>query len=160
MIYSLFGWLIENVYSLITTRVFFKPNLFIGPFKPMYGIAPVLLILMINETTSWLITLLLCFVIPTLVEYISGLMLYKLYGRRWWDYTHLPFQIQGHICLPFSLSWVILSLLCLKVIHPYVNATYESIESYWIWIWPSIVFYFLMEMLISFRRHRILIPTS
>lgn len=159
-VYSFFGWLIENVYSLVTSRVFFKPNLFFGPFKPMYGFAPILLILFISEDTPLAAVLVLCFTIPTLIEYISGVLLHRFFGRRWWDYSHLPFQIQGHICLPFSLCWLVLSFFCINVINLYMLTLFHSMETYWTWLWPIVLLYFFTEMLVSFRRQRVLMPTT
>lgn len=123
-IYSLIGWVLENSYSYFTKRRFFKPNFFHGPFKPMYGFAPVLLVYFIGPETSLGFTILLCFFIPTFIEYISGSLLQKFFRRQWWDYSDMPFQIRGHICLPFSLCWVLLSFVSLKWVHPAIVSFY------------------------------------
>lgn len=44
MLYSFGGWLLEGLYQLLMTGSFWKPNFLLGPFKPMYGIASVLLL--------------------------------------------------------------------------------------------------------------------
>jgi uncharacterized membrane protein len=152
-IYSLFGWLLENSYSYVTRRQFFKPNFFHGPFKPMYGFAPVILVYLIGPKTNWGIALLLCFFIPTLIEYISGALLQKFFQRQWWDYSNMPMQIHGHICLPFSLCWILLSFACLKWIHPSIVSFYGSAQMFWTWIWPAIILYFIAELALSIRRH-------
>lgn len=48
--------------------------------------------------------------IITLLELISGIILNM--GLHWniWDYSQLPFNILGQVCLPFSLLWFCLSL--------------------------------------------------
>lgn len=152
-IYSLMGWLLENCYNLIINRKFFKPNFFFGPFKPMYGFAPLLIVYIIKPETNWMIVILLCFLIPTFVEYISGALLQKLFNRQWWDYSGLPLQLHGHICLPFSVCWVVLSFVCLKLIHPVIVASFSKVESAWNLIWPIIVLYFIAEIILAFRRH-------
>ena len=43
MVYAFFGWCLENFTSLATKGTFFKANFMKGPFKPMYGLAPVIL---------------------------------------------------------------------------------------------------------------------
>ncbi|MEH7274778.1 putative ABC transporter permease [Neobacillus vireti] len=155
-IYSLIGWLLENTYSLVTKRKFFKPNFFLGPFKPMYGFAPVLLVYLIGPETSWPVILLLCFFIPTFIEYVSGALLQKCFQRQWWDYSDMPLQVQGHICLPFSLCWILLSFACIKWIHPVIISAYKVSELLWAWIWPAIILYFIAELTLSIRRHSIL----
>ncbi|MEH7247687.1 putative ABC transporter permease [Neobacillus niacini] len=152
-IYSMIGWLLENSYSYVTKRKFFKPNFFLGPFKPMYGFAPVLLVYLIGPETNWGVVLLLCFFIPTFIEYVSGVFLQKLFQRQWWDYSDMPLQIHGHICLPFSLCWILLSLACLKWAHPAIESVYKAAEFLWAWIWPAVMLYFIAEFTLSIRRH-------
>jgi uncharacterized membrane protein len=152
-VYSLIGWLLENCYSKITGREFFKPNFFLGPFKPMYGFAPLLLVYFIGPETNWLVVILLCFFIPTFVEYVSGLLLQKLFQRQWWDYSNMPLQLHGHICLPFSLCWILLSLICLKWVHPIIVALYGGMEFLLAWVWPAIALYFIAELVLAVRRH-------
>lgn len=153
MVYSFLGWLLENNYSFFTNREFFKANFLWGPFKPMYGFTPLLLLFLITENTHWPYVILLCFFIPTLVEYVSGFLLLKLFQRQWWDYSDIPMHLHGHICLPFSTCWIFLSLICLKWIHPIIEASYEVMEPYWVWVWPSVLLYFLTELVWAIRRH-------
>lgn len=152
-VYSFFGWLLENSYSFFTKTGFFKPNFLKGPFKPMYGFAPVLLLFFINKNTTWPVLMVLCFFIPALIEYVSGLMLQKLFHRQYWDYSNLPLQLHGHICLPFCLCWAVLSLLCIKLIHPKITAIFQAVEPYWTWIFPVVILYFIIELFIAIWKH-------
>ena len=95
------GWLLENSYSFITTREFIKPNFLWGPLKPMYGVAPLLLIFLLQQEMHWSFLLFLCFFIPSLVEYITGLLSEKLFQKKWWDYSHFPLQLHGHYVCTF-----------------------------------------------------------
>ncbi|EKN71392.1 hypothetical protein BABA_01880 [Neobacillus bataviensis LMG 21833] len=152
-VYSFFGWLLENSYSFFTKREFFKENFLYGPFKPMYGFAPVLLVYLISPETNGLMMILLCFFIPTLVEYVSGAMLQKFFHKQWWDYSGTPMQLHGHICLPFSICWVFLSLAVVKWIHPAIASMYGVIEPYWAWVWSAAGLYFLADLVLAVRRH-------
>lgn len=151
--YSFLGWLLENSYSFFATRKFFKEGFFWGPFKPMYGFAPILLVYFISPESNWFVVVLLCFLIPTLVEYVSGVLLQTFFKRQWWDYSHIPIQLHGHICLSFSICWIFLSVLCIKWVHPAIVSIYEQIEPYWIWLSPFVLVYFLVELIIASRRH-------
>lgn len=49
----------------------------------------------------------------TAVELLTGLAVNRSY--RVWDYRDLPLNFMGHICLPFSLLWVPLSLIAMEL---------------------------------------------
>lgn len=102
-VYSCFGWILENSYSYIKQKKFLKDNFFLGPFKPMYGISPLLLILLTEFRMPLFFFLICCFLVPTIVEYVSGVMLYRFFNRKYWDYSHMRYQFQGHVSLIFSL---------------------------------------------------------
>ncbi len=40
-------------------------------------------------------------ILPSTLELVGGWALYKLYHTRWWDYSDMPFNIDGYICLEF-----------------------------------------------------------
>lgn len=49
-------------------------------------------------------------VIVTLIEFISGCYLNIYLGLGVWDYSHVPFNLLGQVCLPFSIIWMFLSI--------------------------------------------------
>lgn len=152
-IYSFIGWILENTHSLFTRKKFFKPNFLLGPFKPMYGFAPILLVYLVSPNMHWTLLLLLCFLIPTAVEYISGVWLERRFNRKWWDYTGHSLNLQGHICLTYSFCWIFLSLICIYFIHPIIRLGYEKIEFLWSFVWPIVIVYFVVEIILAFKRH-------
>ena len=153
MIYSFLGWMLENSFNFFTKGKFLKDNFLYGPFKPMYGFAPLLLVLLAAPDLHW--GLVLCFVIPTAVEYVSGALLKKLFNQQWWDYSDKRFQLHGHICLPFSICWTVLSLIFLEWIHPAAINVYEAVNPYWNWVWSAVGLYFLADLVLTVRRHAI-----
>lgn len=48
--------------------------------------------------------------IVTLIEFISGYYLNIYLGLGVWDYSHVPFNFLGQVCLPFSIIWMLLSI--------------------------------------------------
>lgn len=48
--------------------------------------------------------------IVTLIEFISGCYLNIYLGLGIWDYSHVPFNFLGQVCLPFSIIWMLLSI--------------------------------------------------
>ena len=48
-------------------------------------------------------------IIITILEFIVGVVVNLILKWNIWDYSMLPFNILGQICLPFSLIWFLLS---------------------------------------------------
>lgn len=71
----------------------------------------------LNEGYSWDMPLikqmLHSAIIVTIVEFISGLVLNVFLGLNVWDYSNLPFNIMGQICLPFTIIWFLLSFVAI-----------------------------------------------
>ncbi len=152
-IYSFIGWVLENSFSYSTGRPFLKDNFLKGPFKPMYGFAPVLLILLISPGYPLPIILLLCLLVPTIIEYITGAILYGVFHLRYWDYSNERWQLHGHICLNFCAIWLVLSFFTIRFVQPLVALLYESIQQIWVWFYPTVVLYFGIELVFSLKRH-------
>lgn len=153
MVYAFFGWILENCTSLLTTGKFFKANFFIGPFKPMYGFAPLFLIILLIPDSSWFSIILLCLLIPTTVEYVSGFLLMTFFKRRWWDYSRQPLNVQGYICPVYSLCWLFLSLICLQFIQPLTSQIYIHLQHGWTVLYPFVLAYFFGEFIFAVKRH-------
>ena len=47
----------------------------------------------------------------TLIELVFGLFFNILLKKNIWDYSKVPFNLKGQICLLYSVYWIILSLL-------------------------------------------------
>ena len=74
-----------------------------------------LLIGAINEYFPWDLSIwvqcLIGGLLVTLVEFVSGLILNYQLRLDIWDYSGMPLNLMGQICLPLSVAWVGLSLL-------------------------------------------------
>lgn len=51
--------------------------------------------------------------IVTIVEFIAGCILNLWLGLNIWDYSEVPFNILGQICLPYMLLWILLSAVAI-----------------------------------------------
>ena len=68
----------------------------------------------INEVIPWEMPLVLqgvigsaCIVTP--LEFVTGCIVNLWLGWNVWDYSNIPFNVMGQICLPFSALWVVVS---------------------------------------------------
>lgn len=49
-------------------------------------------------------------VLVTVVEFIAGLIVNIWLGLNVWDYSNLPLNILGQVCVSFMFLWFLLSL--------------------------------------------------
>ena len=75
------------------------------------------LIGLLNEILPWEMPLwkqgIVGAVIVTTVEFISGCIINLWLGWNVWNYSDMPFNLLGQICLPFSIAWVGLALVAI-----------------------------------------------
>lgn len=124
VIYSFLGFLLEVVYARLTHSG--KPDrkcFLLLPLCPVYGLGA----LAILTAAQFLYhrPLLLAVVgggAATAVEYLMDLFYEKVLGVSFWDYSDLPLNINGRVCLPFSLAWGVLALGLVYLLHPWMEA--------------------------------------
>ncbi|MCC8074098.1 MAG: putative ABC transporter permease [Clostridiales bacterium] len=66
-------------------------------------------------------------IIITATEFVFGVMFNLVLKEHVWDYSNIPLNIMGQICLPFSLLWLALSGIAFKVIEktePFLSKIY------------------------------------
>lgn len=51
----------------------------------------------------------------TLLEFITGLVVNVKLNWNVWDYSNVPLNFMGQICLPFTIIWIFLSLIIIIV---------------------------------------------
>lgn len=134
-IYGFIGWIIENIFSYYIHGHFQKDGFLKGPFKPMYAIAMAWIVELYNALPNIIFLIIISFIIPTAVEYITGVLMRRFFHKNYWDYSQEKYNYEGIICLRFSLIWVILSIIAVKIIHPYfIYEIYNLLNE----IWPNL----------------------
>lgn len=155
-IYSFLGWIVENIYCLIVTGAFQQDGFLRGPIKPMYGIGVLLLVLYnkyfkVNTFTLWF----LCFIVPTLIEYLSGYMLKKFFNKTYWDYSTLRYNYKGLISLRFSLYWMFLSFTAIYILQPVIDSLYARSFNIYIRLFPFILALLVIDVIYTVKVLRV-----
>lgn len=120
-IYSFLGWNVEVIYQCFKLKKFINRGFLFGPFCPIYGVCILILILSLKNFSDNLIVLfLIATLLTSLIEYVTSYILEKFFNEKWWDYTEDPLNLNGRICLHFSLGWGMASIFIFKVINPIV----------------------------------------
>ena len=117
--YCIFGWVFESTYVSLRTHKPTNRGFMKGPWLPLYGSGAILVLLVTLPYADHPVGVYFAGMIAaTILEYITGVVMVKLFKVRYWDYSYKKIQFQGHICLSSSLAWGGLSLLMVYVIHP------------------------------------------
>lgn len=99
-----------------------RSGLVYGPFNPVYGIGAVVMTLALyryrNRSSS--ISFFGGAVVGSVIEYLLSWGQETLFGSTSWDYSRMPFNLDGRICLLYSLFWGILGVLWIKSLYPRV----------------------------------------
>ncbi len=118
-IYSFLGWVYESILVSVREKHWANRGFLIGPICPIYGAGGLLFALM-GTHLSIPVTFLVCMVSSAVLEYLTGLTLEKLFHASWWDYSNMPLNLNGYICLPASLLFGAMGVAVSHFIHPLV----------------------------------------
>ena len=131
IIYSFIGFVVETLFALVNYNVLESRKSFLyGPFCGIYGVGAVVLILVLRLFNKNNYTLFLggC-ITGSIIEYIMSFLGEILFGVRWWDYSKRFLNINGRICLLYSIFWGILSLILIRIINPTIDKFIDYIKS-------------------------------
>ena len=131
IIYSILGYIIETIYGILTKGVWESRQSFLyGPFCGIYGLGAVVLIVSLqyfNKSTNKLFVG--GFIVGSIVEYLVSFIGELIFHVKWWDYSHMPLNINGRICVYYSLFWGILAVYFMTTFHPRVERFIDKIEA-------------------------------
>ena len=151
--YSMMGWLVESIYMSfcnhkITNRGFAK-----GPFCPIYGFGAltVFFVLRPYSDNSILLFFLGSFLATTL-EFLTALVMKRIFGEIWWDYHEKPFNYRGIICLESSIAWGFYTLFLFMFLQNIVAAFVAMIP-------VPIISYNIHTFLLTRHTHYTEVPT-
>ena len=118
-VYSCIGWCVEVVHAALKTGKFVNRGFLNGCVCPVYGVGVVLILLCltpINKNAG--ILFVASVALTTMLEFITGFVLEKLFHTKWWDYSKEHFQIKGYVCVKYSLLWGLACVLVVDLVHP------------------------------------------
>jgi uncharacterized membrane protein len=144
----------ETIYASVTERKYINRGVLTGCFCPIYGFGAIIIIQSFKWTDTFIsdhyislfVGTLIAIVLVTVLEYVTGYLLEKIFKCAWWDYSNDFANIHGYICLKNSLLWGLFALILIQVIHPAISEmlllTPMSIKSY---IAAFVLLYFLTD---------------
>ena len=121
ILYSMAGWVYETLYCSIKGLKWDNRGMLIGPYCPIYGVGAILDILLCSNFTNAMSVFFACVVGSAILEYVTSYTTERLFHAVWWDYSYLPLNLHGRICLQCSLSFGAAGIIVLYGIHPYMK---------------------------------------
>lgn len=126
--YSFLGWTLETVVAAVKQKRFVNRGLINGPFCIIYGCSAVVVTIYLPELHGfWL--LLGSMILSTVIEWTAGHLIERVWHERWWDYSALPGNLDGYICLPASFAWGCLGVAALRWGNPLLMTVFALLPS-------------------------------
>ena len=117
-LYSFFGWIWESCYVSLREHRWVNRGFMHGPMLPLYGSGAVsVLIITLPVRDNLPLVFIMGMIGATLLEFFTGMVMESLFHVRYWDYSHLKFNVKGYICPVASLCWGVFSIMMVKVVH-------------------------------------------
>ena len=115
------GVVLETIYCLIQRGHYeSRVGLIYGPFNLDYGIGALCLsgALYQFRNRGRVFSFVGGFVVGSVVEYACSWFQEVCFGSTSWDYSNMPYNLNGRICLLYSIFWGILGIFWIKDIYP------------------------------------------
>ena len=148
-IFSIIGHIIENfVYKHVDSGILF------GFWTPIYGIGILLIFLIdhilkktkINKYLYPIVLFVISAVFLSTLEYIGGILIEKLYGRVFWDYSSQKFHIGKYTSLKMCLIWGLAGILVVYILKPILDKVIKKIPKFITYI---LVFLFITDIIFT-----------
>lgn len=133
IIYSFLGFIVETIFGILTKGVLeSRQSCLFGPFCCIYGVGAALMIpgLQKFKKSNWGIFIAGA-IEGSMVEYALSWIGEVFFKIKWWDYSNMPFNINGRITLVFTIFWGLLSLGLIRFINPYIEKMINKLSKKW-----------------------------
>lgn len=139
--YSVLGYIVEILFcSIDNKKVVLNRGFLLGPYLPIYGVGAILITFLLYRYRNDLVALFVMgAVLCSIIEYFTSLIMEKIFKIRWWDYSHMKFNLNGRICLFNSCLFGLGGIVIMKIINPFYMKILGGLSNFWIIIIGSIL---------------------
>ncbi len=131
IIYSVIGFVVETLFGLAKYGTLESRQSFLyGPFCAIYGVGAIIMILSLQYFKKNYNTLFIggC-IVGSITEYLVSWIGEMILHLKWWDYSKMPFNINGRICLLYAVFWGFLGLYLMISLNPKVDKLINYVKS-------------------------------
>lgn len=153
LMYSIVGWCIEVILTLLRKKKFVDRGFLLGPYCPIYGYGMLLIVFLLKKYTSEpLVLFILSMVICLSLEYAVSFFMELIFKARWWDYSNKKYNINGRICLEYGFLFGIGCTLIMYVVHPFIIGIISNFSRIGIIIMGiTLLVLFIIDNIVSFN---------
>lgn len=126
IIYSVMGWIYESIFCTIKSKKWENRGFLYGPMCPIYGAGGVgitafaeLFDKVLKMDFRWWQIFIISFFGSIILEYCTSWALEKLFHAYWWDYSDMPLNVNGRICLLYSCAFGVAGIIVIELIAPF-----------------------------------------
>ncbi len=131
ILYSILGYIVETIFGIITKGVWeSRKSVLYGPFCEIYGLGAVIMIVSLQPFKQNTNRLFIGgFIVGSIVEYFVSLIGEFVLHVKWWDYSSMPLNIGGRICVYFSIFWGLLAIYLMTYVNPKIDRLIGYIQT-------------------------------
>ena len=125
IVLSFAGWIYECTYCSFHTGKWQNRGFLYGPICPIYGAGAVGAIMIghylphvFNPQAPWWRIFLITAALSAVLEYLTSYILERLFHAVWWNYSNMPLNLHGRICLPATTLFGLAGLAIVKLLLP------------------------------------------
>ena len=122
MVYSFLGWVYESTLcSIVKYQKLINRGYLLGPYCPIYGVGAVVNWIILGDKmnlTNGVQIFVIAMVVSLTIEYLTSYLMEQMFHVTWWDYSDIPFNINGRICLYGGLLFGVVNVVLIKIIQP------------------------------------------
>lgn len=129
IIFSFVGWLYECCYCTVKEKHWQNRGFLFGPICPIYGCGVVGALTVFRllpmpaqgaEYPIWEIFL-VCAAGSAIMEYLTSWVLERWFHAVWWDYSGIPLNLNGRICLPATCGFGVAGIVVVRYLGPFMS---------------------------------------
>jgi len=137
-LYCFCGWIFESAYVSLKKHKPVNRGFLRLPMLPLYGFGAIMMLWVSLPVQDNIVLVYLSGVLgATILEYITGYVMERLFKIKYWDYSNQKYNLHGYVCLSSSIAWGFLTIFMTDVIH-------KPIERFVLALPPLVEFAFIV----------------
>lgn len=103
-VYSLAGWCVSVASAAVRRRTFVNTGVLNLPLCPIYGVTAVIFSIFLIELKGRFFFLFLGgMILTSVVTVLTGVVLQRIFRRKWWDFKRFRLQEDGYVTVPILI---------------------------------------------------------
>lgn len=134
----------------------YRQGLIYGPFYPVYGFGAVLFFVTICNMKKIISIFITGSILGGLFEYTASLLQDIIFSTVNWDYSNIPFNLQGRTSLLHAMGWGLIGVLFVYVLAPFLSKLIDSFPKKlgFVLTWIFLFFFLFDFSITSFALYR------